>query len=58
MTIARAGDCTDASGAWLEALDADRSLKWVSPAHMHLTLAFLGEMAEPAVPADRATLSR
>jgi len=33
-----------------EMLEAGRSLKWVDPAHMHLTLAFLGEVAEPAVP--------
>ncbi|MGB7219694.1 MAG: RNA 2',3'-cyclic phosphodiesterase [Vicinamibacterales bacterium] len=26
------------------------SLRWVLPAHMHLTLAFLGEVAEAAVP--------
>ena len=38
-------------------LDADRSLKWVSPGHMHLTLAFLGEIAEPAVPAIVKSLS-
>jgi 2'-5' RNA ligase len=31
--------------------DTDRSsLKWVQPAHMHLTLVFLGEVAEEAVP--------
>ncbi len=33
------------------ALDAESSLKWVSSSHMHLTLAFLGEVAEPGVPA-------
>ena len=32
------------------ALGAERSLKRVNPSHMHLTLAFLGEIAEPAVP--------
>jgi RNA 2',3'-cyclic 3'-phosphodiesterase len=40
-----------------EILDTDRSLKWVSPAHMHLTLAFLGEIAEPVVPAIVENLS-
>ena len=40
-----------------ELLETDRSLKWVSPAHMHLTLAFLGEMADPAVPAIVKALS-
>jgi RNA 2',3'-cyclic 3'-phosphodiesterase len=40
-----------------EMLDTDRSLKWVNPAHMHLTLAFLGEIAESAVPAIVQSLS-
>ena len=34
-----------------KALEANRSIKQVDPAHMHLTLAFLGEIAEAAVPA-------
>ena len=38
-------------------LDADRSLKWVRPAHMHLTLAFLGEAADLHVPALVSALS-
>jgi 2'-5' RNA ligase len=38
-------------------LQTDRSMKWVSPTHMHLTLAFLGEMADPAVPAIVDALS-
>jgi 2'-5' RNA ligase len=37
---------------WMaEMLAANRSLKWVNPSHMHLTLAFLGEISDPAVPA-------
>lgn len=40
-----------------EALGADRSIKTGDPAHMHLTLAFLGEIAEPEVPAVVDTLS-
>jgi RNA 2',3'-cyclic 3'-phosphodiesterase len=31
------------------ALDGSRSMKWIAPAQMHLTLVFLGEMAEAAV---------
>jgi 2'-5' RNA ligase len=41
----------------LNALGAERSFKIVDPAHMHLTLAFLGEIAEPSVPAIVDTLS-
>ena len=33
----------------VRALGRERSVKTVDPAHMHLTLAFLGEIAEPAV---------
>lgn len=40
-----------------EILETDRSMKWVSPAHVHLTLAFLGEIAGPAVPALVTALS-
>ena len=40
-----------------KALEADRSMKPVDPARMHLTLAFLGEIAEPAVPAIVDALS-
>jgi len=40
-----------------DALDTDRALKWVSPARMHLTLAFLGEISPPAVPAVVHALS-
>ena len=38
-------------------LGADRSMKTVDPAHMHLTLAFLGEIADCDVPAIVDTLS-
>ena len=34
-----------------KALDADRSIRQIDPARMHVTLAFLGEIAEAAVPA-------
>jgi 2'-5' RNA ligase len=30
--------------------DAKSSLRWVQPAHMHLTLVFLGEVSEPQAP--------
>ncbi len=40
-----------------EALGVDRSIKTVDPAHMHLTLAFLGEIADRDVPAIVDTLS-
>ena len=40
-----------------EALGADRSIKTVDPARMHLTLAFLGEIADRDVPAIVDTLS-
>jgi len=40
-----------------ETLGADRSIKAVDPAHMHLTLAFLGEIADRDVPAIVETLS-
>ena len=40
-----------------ETLGADRSIKTVDPAHMHLTLAFLGEIADRDVPAIVETLS-
>ena len=40
-----------------ETLGADRSIKTVDPAHMHLTLAFLGEIAERDVPAVVEALS-
>jgi 2'-5' RNA ligase len=40
-----------------KALEADRSIKAVDPAHMHLTLAFLGEIAERDVPAIVDALS-
>jgi 2'-5' RNA ligase len=40
-----------------KALEADRSMKTVDPARMHLTLAFLGEIAERDVPAIVDTLS-
>ena len=39
------------------ALGAGRSLRTVDPAHMHLTLAFLGEIAERDVPPIVDTLS-
>jgi 2'-5' RNA ligase len=39
------------------ALGADRLMKAVDPAHMHLTLVFLGEMAERTVPGIVDTLS-
>ena len=42
----------------MKALGAEGSVKTVDPAHMHLTLAFLGEIAEPAVPPIVATLSQ
>jgi len=35
----------------VKAVGAGPSFKMVDPVHMHLTLAFLGEIAEPAVPA-------
>jgi 2'-5' RNA ligase len=41
----------------VKALGAEGSLKIVDPEHMHLTLAFLGEIAEPAVPAIVDVLS-
>lgn len=41
----------------VKALGTERSVKTVDPAHMHLTLAFLGEIAEPAVPAILDTFS-
>ena len=40
-----------------ETLGADRSIKTVDPAKMHLTLAFLGEIADRDVPAIVDTLS-
>ena len=40
-----------------EALEADRSIKSVDPARMHLTLAFLGEIADRDVPAIVDALS-
>jgi 2'-5' RNA ligase len=40
-----------------ERLGADRSLRWVNPSHMHLTLAFLGEIAEARVAPIAAALS-
>jgi 2'-5' RNA ligase len=42
----------------VKALGAERSVKMVDPARMHLTLAFLGEIAEPAVPSIEDTLSK
>jgi 2'-5' RNA ligase len=39
------------------AVGAGPSVKMVDPMHMHLTLAFLGEIADPAVPAIVDTLS-
>lgn len=39
------------------ALGADRSMKTVDPEHVHMTLAFLGEISEPDVPAVVDTLS-
>jgi len=33
-----------------ERLSGDRSLKWVDPARMHLTVVFLGEIADARVP--------
>jgi 2'-5' RNA ligase len=41
----------------VKALGAGPSVKVVDPLHMHLTLAFLGEIAEPAVPAIVDSLS-
>jgi 2'-5' RNA ligase len=41
----------------LKALEAERSVKMVDPARIHLTLAFLGEIAGPAVPSIADTLS-
>jgi RNA 2',3'-cyclic 3'-phosphodiesterase len=41
----------------VKALGSGRSFKVVDPAHMHLTLAFLGEIAEAAVPPIVDTLS-
>ena len=41
----------------VNAIGAGRSLKWVNPSHMHLTLAFLGEIPEGAVPPIVDTLS-
>jgi len=38
-------------------LGAERSLKLVDPAHMHLTLVFLGEIGEAAVPPIVTALS-
>ena len=35
----------------------DRSLKWVDPSRMHLTLVFLGEVADARVPAIVESLS-
>jgi 2'-5' RNA ligase len=40
-----------------DTLGADRSIKTVDPAHMHLTLAFLGEIADRDVPAIIDTLT-
>ena len=40
-----------------KALGADRSIKTVDPAHMHLTLAFLGEIADCDVPGIVDTIS-
>ena len=40
-----------------QALAADRSIKMVDPARMHVTLAFLGEIAERDVPAIADALS-
>jgi len=40
-----------------QALGVDRSIKIVDPAHMHLTLVFLGEIAERDVPAIVDALS-
>jgi 2'-5' RNA ligase len=31
-------------------IDRDRSLKWVNPAHLHLTLVFLGDVGGTAAP--------
>ena len=41
----------------MRALGTERSVKAVDPAQMHLTLVFLGEIAEPAVPPIVDTLS-
>jgi len=41
-----------------EQLSGDRSLKWVDPSRMHLTLVFLGEVADARVPAIVDSLSR
>lgn len=40
-----------------EQVSGNRSLKWVNPSHMHLTLAFLGEIADGRVPAIAGALS-
>ena len=41
----------------VKTLGAERSLKIIDPEHMHLTLAFLGEIADRDVPAIVDTLS-
>jgi 2'-5' RNA ligase len=40
-----------------ERLGGDQSLKWVDPSRMHLTLVFLGEVADARVPAIVEILS-
>jgi 2'-5' RNA ligase len=40
-----------------ERLSGDQSLKWVDPSRMHLTLVFLGDVADARVPAIVASLS-
>jgi 2'-5' RNA ligase len=40
-----------------ERLTGDRSLKWVEPSRMHLTMVFLGEVADARVPAIIESLS-
>jgi 2'-5' RNA ligase len=52
-------DCDDAARAAIareqarlrRALDGGSAIRWVKPAQMHLTLVFLGRVAEPRVPA-------
>ena len=40
----------DAQHRIAKTLGADRSVKWVNPSHIHLTLVFVGEVADSAVP--------